>query len=171
MHPPCAGVFYWPPPALAMRGARHDQTVDTGNKDTYGGGAVAACGFGVVGLQRIEAVVLGALISAEPLLLIGPHGTGKSYLLARLCVALGLEWRHYNASLLNFDDLVGYPLPDGRGGLEYVQTPSSIWQAEAVFVDKSRAVAPTSRTNCFRSSTSGASRGLPSIDSSTAGRR
>ena len=105
--------------------------------------------FGIVGLQSIEAVVLGALISAEPLLLIGPHGTGKSYLLARLCMALGLEWRHYNASLLNFDDLVGYPLPDGRGGLEYVQTPSSIWQAEAVFVDEISRCRPDLQNKLF----------------------
>jgi MoxR-like ATPase len=105
--------------------------------------------FGIVGLQSIEAVVLAALISAEPLLLIGPHGTGKSYLLGRLCLALGLEWRHYNASLLNFDDLVGYPLPDGRGGLEYVQTPSSIWQAEAVFVDEISRCRPDLQNKLF----------------------
>jgi MoxR-like ATPase len=65
------------------------------------------------------------------------------------CIALGLEWRHYNASLLNFDDLVGYPLPDGRGGLEYVQTPSSIWQAEAVFVDEISRCRPDLQNKLF----------------------
>jgi MoxR-like ATPase len=106
-------------------------------------------GLGIIGLQSIEPVLVAALISAEPLLLIGPHGTGKSYLLARLCKALELSWRHYNASMLNFDDLVGYPLPDGRGGLEYVQTPSSIWQAEAVFVDEISRCRPDMQNKLF----------------------
>jgi MoxR-like ATPase len=105
--------------------------------------------LGVIGLEPIEPVMLGALISGEPLLLIGPHGTGKSYLLNRLCEALGLEWRHYNASLLNFDDLVGYPLPNGRGQLEYVQTPSSIWQAQAVFVDEISRCRPDMQNKLF----------------------
>jgi MoxR-like ATPase len=65
-------------------------------------------GLGVVGMEPIEPLILAALITAEPLLLIGPHGTAKSYLLCRISEALGLKWRHYNASLLNFDDLVGY---------------------------------------------------------------
>ncbi|MFP6669405.1 MAG: MoxR family ATPase [Pirellulales bacterium] len=92
--------------------------------------------LGVFGLNSIESVVVAALISGEPLLLIGPHGTAKSYLLNRITQALGLESRHYNASLLNFDDLVGYPLPGDDGSLKYVQTPSSIWGAEAVFLDE-----------------------------------
>jgi MoxR-like ATPase len=70
--------------------------------------------LGVFGMEGIEPVVLGALIAGDPLLLIGPHGTGKSYLLNRVARALGMEWRHYNASLLNYDDLVGYPPGTGR---------------------------------------------------------
>jgi MoxR-like ATPase len=76
------------------------------------------------------------LIQQDPLLLIGPHGTGKSYLLNRLAAALRLQHRHYNASLLNFDDLVGYPLPNGSGGLDYIQTPAAIWGAQWVFIDE-----------------------------------
>ena len=64
--------------------------------------------LGVLGLEDIEPAILAALVQEEPLLLVGPHGTGKSYLLNRLATALGLAQRHYNASLLNFDDLVGY---------------------------------------------------------------
>jgi hypothetical protein len=59
-----------------------------------------------------------------------------SYLLNRLCAALGLDRRHYNASLPSFDDLVGYPLPGQSGNLRYLQTPATIWGAEAVFFDK-----------------------------------
>jgi MoxR-like ATPase len=92
--------------------------------------------LGVIGMEAIEPVVLAALASTEPLLLIGPHGTGKSSLLQRVAAALDLPWRHYNAALLNFDDLVGYPLPNSRGGLDYIQTPRSIWGACAVFLDE-----------------------------------
>lgn len=92
--------------------------------------------LGLYGLSSIQVPVLASLASETPLLLTGSHGCGKSLLLERIATALGLEWRHYNASLLNFDDLVGYPLPDEHGQLRYVQTPASVWGAEAVFVDE-----------------------------------
>ena len=92
--------------------------------------------LGLVGMASIERVVLAALITGDPLLLIGAHGTAKSYLLVRICKALNIKWRHYNTSLLNYDDLVGYPLPDKDGKLQFVQTPASIWGAEAVFLDE-----------------------------------
>ena len=75
-------------------------------------------GLGLIGLASIEAPVLAALATEEPLLLIGPHGTAKSLMLTRIAAALGLAFRHYNASLLNFDDLVGFPLPGKDGRLD-----------------------------------------------------
>lgn len=92
--------------------------------------------LGLFGYDRVEPVLLAALASSDPLLLIGTHGTAKSLLLLRLAEALGLETRHYNASLLNYEDLAGYPLPDASGGLQFIQTPASIWGAQAVFLDE-----------------------------------
>jgi len=92
--------------------------------------------LGIVGYDQVEPVVLAALATQTPLLLIGAHGTAKSLLLARLAQALGLAWRHYNASLVNYDDLIGYPVPEADGTLRFVQTPASIWDAEVVFVDE-----------------------------------
>jgi MoxR-like ATPase len=100
-------------------------------------------------MGTIEPVVLAALIQQDPLLLIGPHGTGKSYLLNRLASSLGLQHRHYNASLLNFDDLVGYPLPNGSGGLDYIQTPASIWRAQSVFIDEISRCRPEVQNKLF----------------------
>ena len=93
--------------------------------------------LGIVGWDELEPVLLAALASEEPMLLVGPHGTGKSLLLERLAAALGLEFRHYNASLLNYDDLVGFPVPtpDHRA-LRFITTPAAIWGAEAVFLDE-----------------------------------
>jgi MoxR-like ATPase len=98
------------------------------------GGLITA--LGLVGLDALEPVVLASLATASPLLLIGAHGSAKSLLLERIAQALGLRWRHYNAALVNYDDLVGYPLPDERGQLRFVETPASVWGAQAVFVDE-----------------------------------
>ena len=58
----------------------------------------------LIGLDFLDPVVLAALADERPLLLIGPHGTAKSELLNRLATCLGLAHRHYNASLISFDD-------------------------------------------------------------------
>jgi len=66
--------------------------------------------LGLHGLEALAPILVAALATEEPLLLIGPHGTAKSLLLTRIAAALDLPFRHYNASLLNFDDLVGLAL-------------------------------------------------------------
>ena len=105
--------------------------------------------LGIVGLSSLEAPILAALATETPLLLIGPHGTAKSLLLTRLADALGLPFRHYNASLLNFDDLVGYPLPTKHGTLDYVRTPASIWGAGAVLFDEVSRCRPDVQNKLF----------------------
>ena len=105
--------------------------------------------IGVIGLSELEPVILAALATEEPLLLIGPHGTGKSLLLTKIAEALSLQFRHYNASLLNFDDLVGFPLPDKDGALEYVTTPASIWGAETVIFDEISRCRPDIQNKLF----------------------
>ena len=93
--------------------------------------------LGIAGWDELEPVLLAALSSEEPLLLVGSHGTAKSLLLERLATVLGLEFRHYNASLLNYDDLVGFPMPtEDRRALRFISTPAAIWGAEAVFLDE-----------------------------------
>ena len=87
--------------------------------------------LGVFGYDQVEDVILAALVTGDPLLLIGKAGTGKTFLLNSLSEALGLEHRHYNASLIAFDDLVGFPYPvDGGESIRYIETPATIWQAE-----------------------------------------
>ena len=105
--------------------------------------------IGIVGLRDLEPVILAALVTAEPLLLIGAHGTGKSLLLTRISEALGLQFRHYNASLLNFDDLVGFPIPTPGGSLEYIKTPATIWGAEAVIFDEISRCRPDMQNKLF----------------------
>ncbi len=105
--------------------------------------------LGLHGLERIAPVLLAALATEEPLLLIGPHGTAKTLLLTRIAGALGMSFRHYNASLLNFDDLVGFPLPGKDGQLDYIKTPAAIWGAGAVIFDEISRCRPDIQNKLF----------------------
>ena len=106
--------------------------------------------IGVYGYDKVEPLVLAALVTEDPLLLIGKAGTGKTYLLNSLSEALGLEHRHYNASLIAFDDLVGFPYPEENGqSIRYIQTPATVWQAESVLVDEISRCKPEHQNRLF----------------------
>jgi len=104
--------------------------------------------LGIIGWDHLEPVVLASLATEAPLLVIGPHGSAKTLLLARLASALGFTHRHYNSSLLNFDDLVGFPVPE-NGRLVYLETPSTIWEAESVFFDEVSRCRPDLQNKLF----------------------
>lgn len=104
--------------------------------------------LGLAGWDALEPIVLAALVTEAPLLLIGPHGSGKTMLLNRLAETLGLSHRHYNASLLSFDDLVGFPVPK-EGGVAYLQTPATVWEAESVLVDEISRCRPEVQNKLF----------------------
>ena len=104
----------------------------------------------IFGLDHLDPVILAALADERPLLLVGAHGTAKSELLNRLAAVLGLEHRHFNASLISFDDLLGYPLPDeSRTGLVYLRTPGDLWGAESVFLDEISRCRPETQNKLF----------------------
>lgn len=102
------------------------------------------------GLDHLDAVLLAALASEASLLLIGPHGSAKSALLERVAHALALEHRHYNASLVAFDDLLGFPVPNAaRDGLDYLRTPATLWGAQSVFLDEISRCRPDVQNKLF----------------------
>ena len=106
--------------------------------------------LGVYGFDSLEPVILAALVTEDPMLLIGASGTGKTYLLNSLSEALGLEHRHYNASLISFDDLVGFPYPDQEnGGVKFLQTPATVWAAESVLIDEISRCKPEHQNRLF----------------------
>jgi MoxR-like ATPase len=106
--------------------------------------------LGLHGWDHLESVLLAALITEEPLLLIGKHGTAKSLLLERLAESLGLDYRFYNASLVNYDDLVGIPIPNAeQTALRYISTPTAIWDAEVVFFDEINRTRPDLQNKLF----------------------
>ena len=106
--------------------------------------------LGLEGWTQLEPVLLAALAAEAPLLLIGSHAAAKSFLLERLARALRLEYRFYNASLVNFDDLVGIPVPDEeQKSLRYIHTPTAIWDAEVGFIDELNRTRPELQNKLF----------------------
>ena len=106
--------------------------------------------LGLVGWTALDPVLLAALALEAPLLLVGPHGTAKSFLVERVAASLGLVLRHYNAALLSYDDLVGIPLPDETGaGLRFVGTAGAVWDAEFVFLDELSRTRPDVQNKLF----------------------
>ncbi len=106
--------------------------------------------LGVYGFDVVEPLILAALVTEDPLLLIGPSGTGKTYLLNSLSEALGLEHRHYNASLISFDDLVGFPYPDeAKSSVRFLETPATVWGAESVLIDEINRCKPEHQNRLF----------------------
>jgi len=105
---------------------------------------------GAYGFKGKQIALLAALVTEDPLLLIGNSGTGKTYLLNSISEALGLEHRHYNASLIAFDDLVGFPYPDEeRTSIRFLQTPATIWGAESVLIDEISRCKPEHQNRLF----------------------
>jgi MoxR-like ATPase len=106
--------------------------------------------LGVYGFDRHETVILAALVTEDPLLLVGRSGTGKTFLLNTLSEALGLDHRHYNASLLSFDDLVGFPYPDeAHATVRFLETPATVWGAESVLIDEISRCKPEHQNRLF----------------------
>jgi MoxR-like ATPase len=107
--------------------------------------------LGIVGYEQYEPVILAALALEFPLLLIGNKGTAKSMLVYTLARALHAELRAYNCSLINYEDLVGIPMPpdDYRNGLEFIYSPAAIWPAEMVFLDELSRTRPDMANKLF----------------------
>lgn len=106
--------------------------------------------LGAFGFDDQEPLILAALVTHDPLLLTGNSGTGKTFLLNSISEALGLEHRHYNASLIAFDDLVGFPFPDdAKESVRFLQTPATVWGAESVLIDELSRCKPEHQNRLF----------------------
>ncbi|NJR12407.1 AAA domain-containing protein [bacterium] len=102
------------------------------------------------GWTHLDAIFLASLTMQAPTLLIGLHGTAKTFLVEQVAASLNLIYRHYNASLLNYDDLVGIPMPDEDGThLRFITTAGAIWQAEFVFFDEISRCRPDLQNKLF----------------------
>jgi MoxR-like ATPase len=106
--------------------------------------------LGLYGLDHLDAAILAALSNNSTLLMIGPHGSAKTLLAEKVSEIVHLDFRHYNTSLLNYDDLVGYPVPDNENKtLEFIQTPGTIWGAEFILLDEISRARPEIQNKVF----------------------
>jgi MoxR-like ATPase len=94
--------------------------------------------LGIYGLEEEEPFIISALITRDPLLLIGESGSAKTLLAQRIAEALDLTFHAYDASKALFEDIIGFPNPQklGEGKIEYVPTPLSIWDKEFILIDE-----------------------------------
>ena len=100
--------------------------------------------LGIHGVEAVADPVVAALVTGDPLLLVGGHGTAKTALIEAVAEALALRFVAYDASKALFEDVIGFPNPEDlkRGKLSYVPTAMSIWGTELVFIDELSRAAP-----------------------------
>jgi len=103
--------------------------------------------LGIFGWGKIEPVILSAIFADKSILFIGDHGANKTEaceVISRAILGDSIKFRHYEVPHLNFDDLLGYTNPKklASGKLEFIETPISIWGAQAALFDEINKVNP-----------------------------
>jgi len=101
--------------------------------------------LGIYGFSALEDPLLAGLVTGDPVLLVGSHGSAKTLLAQRVAEALGLRFWAYDASKALFEELIGFPNPASimSGEVDYARTPLSIQDKEFVLVDEISRASPS----------------------------
>lgn len=107
--------------------------------------ATVLTSLGLYGLSSIEEPILAALVTGDPMLLIGTHGTAKTTLVEKLAQSLGETFIAYDASKALFEDVIGFPDPKSiaSGTIQYIPTELSVWNKSFVLVDEISRATPS----------------------------
>lgn len=85
-----------------------------------------------------ELVILGSLLTGEPVLLIGGIGSSKTTLVRKIGKTLKVPTGIFNTANGQFEDIIGFINPKelGQGKVSYVETPVTIWGKQLVLLDE-----------------------------------
>jgi len=95
--------------------------------------------LGIFGWQEAdENLALASLLTGDPLLLIGNHGSAKTHVANKIAQALHRPFLVYDASKAMFEDVLGYPNIEKlkQGVVEYVPSNVTIWDKELILIDE-----------------------------------
>ena len=88
--------------------------------------------------EKDENLLLAGLLTGDPILLIGKHGTAKTHAANKIAEALGRKFIVYDASKALFEDVLGYPdikkLQEGE--VSYIPSKVTLWDKEFTFIDE-----------------------------------
>ena len=101
----------------------------------------------IYGYEHYVTYFIYSIITGMPILLIGPHGTGKTYLTEKIADFLGLKFHTYDASKAMFEDIVGFPNPDDmkNGKISYIKGELTLWDKEFILIDELSRALPSSQ--------------------------
>ena len=92
----------------------------------------------IFGWDKIEDFLLASIVTGDGLLLVGSHGTAKTYCAEIIAKSMGVKYQKVDASKAEFEDYLGFPNPRAlsEGKFEYVNTPLTITDKQFVFIDE-----------------------------------
>lgn len=133
----------------------------------------------IYGYSRIaEQAILASMLLGEPALLIGPPGVAKTEVVAAIGAAMReyskslgalpekqFSYQIYDASKLNFEDLMGYPDINGMKAdppvVRYIPTKSTIWNKHMIAFDELNRCVVDRQSNLFEIIRSRKLHGIP----------
>ena len=85
-----------------------------------------------------EDLLIASLVTGDPIILIGRHGSAKTYLAEQIAKALGVKFVAYDASKAMFEDVLGFPHIEKlkKGIIDYVPSEITIWDKDFVLIDE-----------------------------------
>ena len=85
-----------------------------------------------------ENLILASLLTGDPLLMVGTHGSAKTHVAYKVAQALDRRFLSYDASKALFEDVLGFPNVESlkAGKVEYVPSAVTIWDKEFVLIDE-----------------------------------
>ncbi|RLF35029.1 MAG: hypothetical protein DRM99_05435 [Thermoplasmata archaeon] len=104
--------------------------------------------LGIYGWESVENPILAALLTGDPTILISDPGAAKTMGVGRIEAAINQTFHSYDASMANFEDIIGYPWPatdDNKKGehkhlvdgeMKFMKTPVSVWDKGFILIDE-----------------------------------